>query len=222
MTLSLPDKTINESIRRVGQVVENFDVAQIRVFFDGFSPVARSYQNRPRARGTCRLDVDDLIPHEINVVQRQAKSRGNIQQHTGVGFETGAVVLGQTRTDENRLDVPTDFGELTVHGLVDPIERHDIEQPARKAGLICCDDDAESRTIQPRDGVETAGNGDPLFRRADVARRVLVDDAVAIEYDEIHVVTVLAAFVQSAPTPICGIRAPRRGAGGRLNVTPAA
>src|SRR5215204_2209792 len=88
--------------------------------------------------------------------------------------------------EEDRVDAPAERRERSMHLVVDCIERRNFEEPASDAGLVRCQHDVIAGLSEPCDGFETAGYRPPLLRRLDVARAVLVDDAVPVEYDELH------------------------------------
>jgi hypothetical protein len=76
--------------------------------------------------------------------------------------------------------------ERAVHLVVDRVERADVEEPAADAGLVGRDDGAIAGLVQARDGLEATGNRNPFFRRLDELVAVDVDDAVAVEDDELR------------------------------------
>ena len=76
-----------------------------------------------------------------------------------------------------------------MHLVVDRVQRRDVEQAAADARLVGRDDDAVAGMVEPRDRLERAGDRPPFVGRLDELVAVVVDDAVAVEDDELHVST---------------------------------
>src|SRR5690606_31376387 len=90
------------------------------------------------------------------------------------------------RAQEDGVDHAARLGHFTVQLGMDGIERRHVEQPARQARLIAGHHHGISGLRQAGDGGQAAGQGHPFVGRLDEGRAVLVDDAVAIENDELH------------------------------------
>src|SRR5690606_8806472 len=73
------------------------------------------------------------------------------------------------------------LAEQLQHPRMDGGERLHVVVAARQSRLVGDHDDPILCPAQPRDGLEAAGNGQPLLRRADEVVGVLVDDAVAVK-----------------------------------------
>ena len=72
-----------------------------------------------------------------------------------------------------------------MHFFVDGDQRRHVEQAATQPGLIGRDDDAEASVVEPCDRFQAAGNRAPLLGRLDELVAVAVDDAVAVQDDEL-------------------------------------
>jgi len=96
------------------------------------------------------------------------------------------------RAVEKSVDPPAGRPHRVVHLVVDGVQRIHVEQPARDARLVGRDHHAVARLRQPGDRLQTAGNGLPFVRRLDETLGVEIDDAVAVENDEVHGKTRLA------------------------------
>ena len=90
------------------------------------------------------------------------------------------------RTKKDCIDATADQRQRLVHLVVDGVQHRHVEQTAPDAGLIGCHHHAVAGLVQARDGFQTAGNGAPFFRVLDELLGVEVDDAVAVEDDELH------------------------------------
>jgi hypothetical protein len=88
--------------------------------------------------------------------------------------------------EEHGIDATADLGRRLHHLLVDGVQRIHVEQPATDSRLIGGDHHPVTPLIEFGDGLEAAAYRFPLIRRFDELGGILVDDAVAIEDDELH------------------------------------
>ncbi|EXI70646.1 MAG: hypothetical protein AW07_03976 [Candidatus Accumulibacter sp. SK-11] len=100
---------------------------------------------------------------------------------------------------EDRVDAPAGRQHRAVHLVVDGVQRIHVEQAAADAGLVGRHHHPVTGLTEAADRLEAAGNRTPLGRRLDELLRVEVDDAVAIEDDELHT----ASFEMSATALSC-------------------
>ena len=90
------------------------------------------------------------------------------------------------RAEEDGVDAPADVGERLVHLFVDGVEHPHVEQAAADARLVGRDHDAIAGVVEAGDRLDAAGHRPPLLGRLDELVAVVVDDAVAVENDELH------------------------------------
>ena len=91
-------------------------------------------------------------------------------------------MCGQKKTASTRA---AGVRERLVHLLVDRVQHRHVEQAAADARLVGRDDDAIAGVVEARDRLEAARARAPLVRRLDELVAVVVDDAVAVEDDEL-------------------------------------
>lgn len=85
-----------------------------------------------------------------------------------------------------RMDAPAGLHDRLVHALVYGIEHVHVEQAAADTGLVGGNHDPISPLVQARDRIKRTRNRAPLLGRLDELLRVEVDDAIAVENDELH------------------------------------
>src|SRR2546426_294150 len=110
------------------------------------------------------------------------------------------------RAEEHRVDAAAGLRHGPVHGVVDRDQARGVEKAARDAGLVGGDDDAVAVLRQPRDRLQAAFERPPFGGRLDVLVAVVVDGAVAIQDDELH----LASFERSAMRFMVPCKVPRK------------
>ena len=98
------------------------------------------------------------------------------------GLSAGAVLVRMVGAEKNAGDFSTGardcVGELGVDGL----QGMKVQNAASNSGLIGQDYNTKTRGAEAPDGVQTAGDRDPLLGAAYVGARIfLVDDAVSVE-----------------------------------------
>src|SRR3546814_11571681 len=76
--------------------------------------------------------------------------------------------------------------DLYLQTIVHREERVVVEQSLAESGLIADDKHAIAGLTQPRDRLEAAGDRSPFGDGLHVVRRVLIDEAVAVEDDDVH------------------------------------
>src|SRR5690606_215865 len=135
-------------------------------------------EDRTRAYGERRLDVRQLVADERHAVERLAEVGFDSPQEARLRLAARAAVLGTMRTIIDPGDPATGRGDGIAHPRVDRLERFPREQAPADAGLIRCDDDVESRAMEPGDRLEAPRERMPLVRRLHVLVRVRVDHAV--------------------------------------------
>src|SRR5258706_7179048 len=87
---------------------------------------------------------------------------------------------------EHRLDASPGLVHRLVHLAVDGVERRHVEKRAAYPRLIRRDDHPPTRLSKHGDGVEASRDRAPLVGMLDEVVAVEVDDAVAIEDEELH------------------------------------
>jgi hypothetical protein len=94
-----------------------------------------------------------------------------------------------------------------VHLVVNGVQRCHFEEPAAYAGLVGRHHDVITGLGELRNGLEAAGYRLPLVRVLDVGVAVDVDDAVAIQDDQLHRGSFLVTRCSSirCPLPRCSL-----------------
>src|SRR3989475_12660361 len=110
------------------------------------------------------------------------------------------------RAEEHRVDAAAGLRHGPVHGVVDRDQGRGVKKTARDAGLVGGDDDAVAVLRQPRDRLQAAFERPPFGWRLDVLVAVVVDGAVAIQDDQLH----LASFERAAMRFMVTCRGPRK------------
>ena len=132
------------------------------------------------------LQVAQRIPDRRDRLEIGIEAPADLAQHAGHGFAAGALRIGSMRAVEDRVDPAAHLGELAGHLVVDGVERSHIEQAAPDPRLIGCNGHPIATLIEQGDRLEAARNGAPFIRRLDETVAIEIDDAVAVEYYELH------------------------------------
>src|SRR5690606_27714525 len=145
-------------------------------------------QHQPRgAAGQRRcLEVAQRIAHGRNGLQIDVEAACDVLEQARLGLAAVATVVGPVWAHEYGVHDAACLGDFAPQLGMDGIERFHREQPASDTRLIAGNDDAPVRARQARNGLEAARYGDPFIGRLDEGVAVVIDDAVAIEYDELH------------------------------------
>src|SRR3954471_13051076 len=177
----------SEVLGEGGEVRKNFRPRRQAAFIAGLFPLAREYQHRTRAGGSGGLCVLQRIAHHVHILQRYVEAPRGFEKHAGLGLAALAARVRRVRAKEEGIDAPAGLAGSALQRLVDLEERARREEAARDARLIGSDDDAVARLRKAGDGLHRALDRPPLFQRLDVMVAVVVDGAVAIQDDELHV-----------------------------------
>src|SRR5262249_55418284 len=84
------------------------------------------------------------------------------------------------------LDAPPGLVHRPVHLRVDRVQGRHVEKSATDAGLVGRDHHAPAVLREPRDRIQAARDRPPFVDVLDELVAVVVDDAVAVEDDELH------------------------------------
>jgi hypothetical protein len=90
------------------------------------------------------------------------------------------------RAEEDRIDASAGQRHGLDHLVVDGIQGVHVEQAAPDARLVGRHHHAIAPLRQAGDRLQAAGQRTPLVRRLDELVAVVVDDAVAVEDDQLH------------------------------------
>ena len=109
------------------------------------------------------------------------KPRGDIFEHTGIGFSTMTMLLGGARTKEDRVDTTALPKYQLHHFVIDRIERCHVKQSATDTGLVGCDHNSVPILVKARNRFHSAVDGPPFARRLDKLIAIVIDHAIAVE-----------------------------------------
>src|SRR5690554_4570527 len=149
-------------------------------------PLARAHQ--PGCASECRgrLKVAQRVAHCGYALQACVVTGSNVFEKPRCRFAAAAAVIGAVGANEDGVDEAAGVGQFTPHAGMDGVERIHGKQAARQPRLVGGHDHAPAGARQPRNGVEATRYGLPFLRRLDEGVAVFVDDAVAIEYGQLH------------------------------------
>src|SRR5262249_26620444 len=128
-------------------------------------------------------------------------------EHARIGLAAGGLGLIRVGTVEHRFDAPPGLVHRAVHLRVYRVQGGHVEQPAAYPRLVGRDHDAPAVLGEPRDRVEAARDRPPLVGVLDVLVAVVIDDAVAVEDDELHFST---ASLEMSATRFMASRSSRK------------
>src|SRR2546427_1096467 len=139
----------------------------------------RSYRDRS-------LEVAQAVAHRRHALERGVEALGDGEEHPRARLAAGRLRLGRVGAVEHRLDAPARLVDGLVHLRVDRVERSHVEETAADSRLIRCYDDTPALLREARDRIEACRDGAPLVGVLDEVAAVEIDDAVAVEDDELH------------------------------------
>src|SRR2546421_4781448 len=158
------------------------------------SPLAGEHQHGARAGGGRGLHILARVAHHVHILQRHVEAPRHLEEHAGLGFAAFAAGVGGVWAEEERIDPAAHLRERTLHGVVNREKRARGKEPPRDPGLVGGHHDAIARLVEAGDGLQAALDRTPFSGRLDVVVAVVVDGAVAVEDDELH----LASLERSA------------------------
>src|SRR5690606_16619030 len=161
----------------------------------GAGALAGEDQDAAAAGGMAGLQVPQRIPDDGGLLRIGTEAPEDVEDHSGAGLAAVAVGIRGMRAEEDRLDASSRLVDRLVQLGVYRRERVEVEQTAGDARLVRRDRDPVARPVELRDRGHRAGQRMPLVRVLDEGVAVLVDDAVAIEDEQLHVA---ASFEMSA------------------------
>ena len=174
---------VGDSRRKIGEHRCTFGHARLVL---GLCALAGQHQHRLGANGLRCLQIAQRIADGRHAGEIDIEAERNVLEHAGLGLAAIAVVVAGMRTEKDRVNAPARLSYRAIHFLVNGVERVHLEQAAADARLVGAHHDAITPLIEAGDGLRTAGDRQPFFRRLDEVIRVVVDDAITIEDDEFH------------------------------------
>src|SRR5690606_2201114 len=171
-----------------GERIEDLDVIQFtrRGFGKGAEPLPRAHQHRYTADQSGGQDVLGCVAYESRPCHRGRKLGFDLPQQAGLWFATLAAFIRAVGPEKHTGDVPASLFDHAAHLLVHMCQLEFVEVLAGDAGLVAGPHHGEAGGGKPGDGLNAAGNGDPLVSGLDVVVGVLVDDTVPVQNDQIH------------------------------------
>jgi hypothetical protein len=193
-------RCLEEGIHHRGQVGEDLGAGRQAAGLVGLLALAGQDQVGHAAADEAGLQVAQRVADRRHALQAELEALADLLEHAGFRLAAVAVVDRRVRAEEDRVDVGADQLRLRVHLLVDRVQGRHVEQFARDARLVRRDHHAVAGLVQARDRFERAGDRNPLGRRLDEIRGVVVDDAVAVEDDQLHGALPYAASFEMSAT----------------------
>src|SRR5207248_9359209 len=168
--------------------------------------LARKHEHRARARRRGGLYVAQAIAHHVRVLERDVEASRHLEEHPRLGFSALAAGVRGVRAEEEGVNAPARLERRALYDVVDVEQRAGRKEPPRNAGLVGGDDDAIAGLRKARNRFQAALERPPFLDRLDVVLAVMVDRAVAIEDDKLHV----ASLERSAMRFIVPCSLPRK------------
>ena len=110
------------------------------------------------------LQIPQTVANGENTRGIADEAMACLHEQTRLGFAAIAACFWTVRAKEYAVDMATDRTQFVLHFTVNRIEGVDIEQTPGQARLVGGNNNPVTRLIEIRDGLQAAGNGDPLFR----------------------------------------------------------
>src|SRR5713226_5777047 len=132
------------------------------------------------------LEVAQAVTHRRNALERGVVALRDGEKHPRVGLAAGRLRLGRVGTVEHRLDAPARMIDRLVHLRVHRVERRHVEETAADSRLIRRHHDTPAVLRETRDRIEASRDGPPFIGVLDEIVALEIDDAVAVEDDELH------------------------------------
>ena len=114
---------------------------------------------------------------------------GDLFQHAGQRFAAGAAVVRPVRAMNDQTDLTTLLRHQLAQATVHRFEGGFVVIAACQPRLVGGYRHGPAGLAQTGNGVDRAGDGNPLVERLDVGVGVFIDDAVAVEDQQFHAVT---------------------------------
>src|SRR5450830_99247 len=169
--------------RQVGEDLGTGRQAACRV---GFFALAGQDQVGHAAADEASLQVAQRVADRGHAFQAGVIALRDFMEHARFRFAAIAIVGAGVRAKEDGVDIGAHLLRQGMHLLVDRVEHRHVEIFARDTRLVRGDHHAIASLVQAGDRFERAGNRQPFGGRFDEVRRVMVDDAVAVENNQFH------------------------------------
>src|SRR5450830_9389 len=163
------------------QVGEDLGAGRQATRFVGFFALARQDQVGHAAADETCLQVAQRIANGGHAFQAGVVALRDFMEHARFRLAAIAIVRARVRAEEDGVDIGAHLLRQGVHLLMDRVQHRHVEVFARDARLVRGDDDAIASLVQAGDRFERTGDRQPFGRRLDEVRRVMINDAVAVE-----------------------------------------
>jgi hypothetical protein len=157
---------------------------KIRVIFQGSQTLAGFDQNRTGSDRPGCFQVTVGITHGMNGVQPNRIVPGQLVKQARLRFTTVAAVIRAVGTEKNGGDITARLPHCGKHFGMNRIKRGLTEQPPGYTGLIGQHGYLHTTLIETRNGLNTAGYGNPFIRRLDVSVGIFIDNPIPIQHNE--------------------------------------
>src|SRR5699024_11347217 len=132
------------------------------------------------------MEVAQRVSDRRNASKWLIVATGDVMEHAGAGLATGAGIVRMVRAGKDGINPASCSGNFLSHLAVNAIEFLRAEQPPCHTRLVGGHHHAPSGPCQAANGFRAPGNRVPFFGRLDVGIAVMVDDAIAIQNDQLH------------------------------------